>query len=158
MQMTVFWGNSQVFSPGIFGDYLRNASLSISSLMLEKDCGWVLGWGWSSVTCTEFLMSSIWYHTRLDQWALGRCIQNIMSALSGSLRPDYTLWIRMEILLKLINISNIGHPGAGKEEDFGSGKGESSFCGLRERELGGRFQSREVWIFLQNWIQPATFR
>lgn len=54
-----------------------------------------------------------------------------MSALSGTLRPDYTPWIRVGILLKMINISNIGHPRAGKEEGFGPGKGEYSLCGLK---------------------------
>lgn len=66
-----------------------------------------------------------------------------MIYLSGSLRPDYTPWIKVGISLKIINISTIGHPGVRKEEGFGPGKGESSLFGLK----GPGFEGREKFEY-----------
>ena len=59
-----------------------------------------------------------------------------MIALSESLMPDYTLWIRVGVFsLKIISIPTLGHCEAGQEvkleQGFGIEKREFSHCGFK---------------------------
>lgn len=70
-----------------------------------------------------------------------------MNALSESLRPDYTVWIKLgDFSLKIINIPTLGHPEAGQEvkleQGFGPGKRQFSHCEFKGN-WGPGFQGRE---------------